>query len=220
MSVSGFDDSEILYGRPYGGCAIIYKQELAGEIKQINSLSRRFCAIELQAEDQLYLIINVYMPRDYRNPHSAQLLRDTLGELSGFISTHAHDHLLIIGDWNTDFSRSCNFTDIVLSFMGDLSLLAIDLNFEDEIGFTYYRDSDDHKSWIDHILARQCTRHLISRIHSLPSGSNLSDHIPLVTELKLRLAILPLMMFLAWINIDELHGIKQPWNRRYYTSRM
>ena len=52
------------------------------------------------------------------------------------------------------------YTDTVLSFMGNLMLCAIDLNFEDEIGITYCRDSDNHKSWIDHVLVSQGTDHL------------------------------------------------------------
>ena len=102
MSITGFDDSELLRCHLFGGCAIIYKQELA---ESVISPSHQFCAIELKLANQVFLLINVYMPTDYYNSQSAQLLRDSIfGKLSGFICICPHDHLMVNGDGNTDFS--------------------------------------------------------------------------------------------------------------------
>ena len=58
-------------------------------------------------------------------------MRDTLGELGGFI---ASDYLMIGGDWNTDFGRTCDFTDVVSLFIVDRTVVIADLNFKDQVG--------------------------------------------------------------------------------------
>ena len=35
-AISGFDDSVLLHGRPFGGCAILYRQNFVSSIKQVN----------------------------------------------------------------------------------------------------------------------------------------------------------------------------------------
>ena len=47
------------------------------------------------------------------------------------------------------------------------------------IQFTYERDDAQAHSWIDHILCSCSSSHLVSNAHTLQSGSNLSDHLPL-----------------------------------------
>ena len=99
--VSGFDSGKILCVRPYGGCAILYRQDLAGSVKQVKTQSRRFCAVKFNRGGQSLLLVNVCLPTDYRNDLSTQQMRDTLGELGGFITTESFDCLMIVGDWNT-----------------------------------------------------------------------------------------------------------------------
>ena len=36
-AISGFDDSVLLRGRPFGGCAILYRQNLVSSIKQLQN---------------------------------------------------------------------------------------------------------------------------------------------------------------------------------------
>ena len=39
LSVSGFDSTKILHGHPFGGCALIYRQSLAGLVKHVRTQS-------------------------------------------------------------------------------------------------------------------------------------------------------------------------------------
>ena len=181
-AISGFDNSVLLRGRPFGGCAILYRQNLVSSFKQVTTFSNRFCAVKIVPDNCCCLVINVYLPTDYRSTTATDQLVDTLGELCGFISTVPHDFLIIAGDWNTDFSRSCSFTDTVLSFVHDLNLSLVDLSFSDDVQFTYL-GHDGSKSWLDHVAVSTPFRSMVNSVHSILDGRNLSDHSPLAFSL-------------------------------------
>ena len=45
IGVSGMDSSKLLLGRPYGGCAILYKRSLLPHISKLDSTSKRFSVL-------------------------------------------------------------------------------------------------------------------------------------------------------------------------------
>ena len=71
IGVSGMDSSNLLSGRPYGGCAILYRKSVSSSIHMVNSCSKRFCAVTLSDTNPATnctsntLIINAYLPTDY-----------------------------------------------------------------------------------------------------------------------------------------------------------
>lgn len=60
--VSGFDNSEVLTGRPFGGCMIFWRMHSHFVVSVLATKSNRVCAICLNADDVKLLCINVYMP--------------------------------------------------------------------------------------------------------------------------------------------------------------
>jgi hypothetical protein len=60
--VSGFDNSDILIGRPFGGCAILWRSDLLVTVSTLSTCSRRVCAIRMLNDNVKLLFINVYMP--------------------------------------------------------------------------------------------------------------------------------------------------------------
>jgi len=54
-AVSGFADSEVLKGRPYGGCAIFWARNLAARADIIKTDSNRVCA--LNVDDNTVVVI-------------------------------------------------------------------------------------------------------------------------------------------------------------------
>ena len=183
-AISGFDNSVLQHGRPSGGCAILYRQCLINSIKQVKTSSYRYCAIKIGLRNCNCLLVNVYLPTDYRSDAANEQLKDTLGELCGLISTVSHDVLVIAGDWNMDTRRPCSFTDIVQSFLTELDLSLADLNYANEVSFTYMGHNGS-KSWIDHVAVSSCFLPLVSNVHAIKDGRNLSDHNPLVFYLDL-----------------------------------
>ena len=85
VSVSSIDDSSLLVGRPFGGCAILYRKSLSLSATQLQTCSDRFCALKMQdLSGSTTLLISVYMPSQC-GPSSHCEYLNTLGEIEGFI---------------------------------------------------------------------------------------------------------------------------------------
>ena len=108
---------------------------------------------------------------------------DILGAIEGFVDSHQCDVIVIVGDFNVDFSRDSAFVHLLSSFMSSLGLIACDLAFHRCIQFTYERDDGAVRSWIDHILCSTSHSHLITHVCLVSSGVTLSDHLPISFDL-------------------------------------
>jgi hypothetical protein len=60
--VCGFSPSEVLSGRPFGGCAILWRRELNFRFTPVTVNSRRIYALKCVCENVRIVLINVYMP--------------------------------------------------------------------------------------------------------------------------------------------------------------
>jgi hypothetical protein len=63
IGCSGFGNNEVLSGRPYGGCAIMWRSDLLATVPVLNTNSR-ICTIRLANSMYRLLLINVYMPNE------------------------------------------------------------------------------------------------------------------------------------------------------------
>ena len=188
VGISGMDHSKLLCGRPYGGCAILYRRSLLSCISRLDSPSNRFCAALIR--DQLgssTLILCVYLPFNDGSKESCRDFIITLGELEGFIDRFNADNIIIAGDFNVDFKRSSANCQHLLNFMTDLDLVSVDQSFASVIDYTYSRDDDSAHSWPDHFLTYRSFAHKFTNFRCLDSGSNLSDHTPLAGSLSINL---------------------------------
>ena len=96
-------------------------------------------------------LVSVYLPARGSSSSFSDYC-NTLGELHGFIASQAHDVLLIAGDFNVDFNRSCSLHPLLVDFLSELDLAVCDLSFESSVGFTFEGSQGFPPSWIDHIL--------------------------------------------------------------------
>ena len=176
VSVSGVKIGEFVCGRPYGGCAILYRSSFSPCITPLNSTSNRFCALKIQDNSGTsILLVNVYMP----SQSSPSDYLDTLGVLEGFIESYQCDVSVIVGDFNVDFSRDNASANYLSTFMASSDLVACDLTLGSSIRYTDERDGGSVRSWIDHILCNGSHSHLISQVCPINSGVNFSDHLPI-----------------------------------------
>ena len=191
VGISGMDSWSLLPGRPYGGCGILYRKSLLPLVKVINTHSKQFCAIELSGSTDSFLIICVYFPSDCAVSSSSDYL-NTLGELEGFFETQSPDcNILIVGDFNVDFSRHGHSVQLLQNFMRDNFLVVADLRFQGEINFTYERDDGCVHSWIDHIMCSESCLNSITNVSRLDLAVNLSDHYPLEFYFEVLCALPP-----------------------------
>ena len=185
------DSHELLLGRPYGGCGILYRKSLSPYISRLKSDAKRFCAVSLASDcthggSYHTLIVNMYLPTDYGTHDSNNAFLESLAELDGFISAQSFDNILC-GDFNVDFSRDSHNCKHLLNFMTHLNLVRADTS--SNIRFTYKRDDYSASSWPDHILTlRNNTSHIVG-VACLDNVDNFSDHLPLVFNLVLQVPL-------------------------------
>ena len=102
---SSMNENTILRGRPFGGCAILYNSNMACECVEIKCRSDRLCAILLNFSDaNNILLFNVYMPCD--TGIVDKVFNNVLNEIEQTVHKINPLHVIVGGDFNTDFSRS------------------------------------------------------------------------------------------------------------------
>ena len=83
MSVSDIDNSEVVGGRPFGGCSILYWKSLTACIVPLESCSSHFCGVKFCDSTGLsFLLMCVYMPVS-SCPSSFTEYLNTFGEMGG-----------------------------------------------------------------------------------------------------------------------------------------
>ena len=153
VGVSGMDSSKLLLGRPYGGCAILYRRSLISRTSRLDSPSKRFCTVCLSDNvGSTTLIISVYLPLFDGSGESSNEFLVTLEELEGFIDRYRSDNVIIAGDFNVDFNRNSVNRHNLVNFMNDLHLVSADQMSDYGISYTYMRDDGGAHSWPDHFL--------------------------------------------------------------------
>ena len=96
-AVSAMDSANINHaGRPKGGCAVLWKHNLAITFKPINTNSNRICAIHAKSDHINCILISVYMPTDDNTDTSYNVYGDTLYELSSLVSLYDDYDLLLV----------------------------------------------------------------------------------------------------------------------------
>ena len=103
-AVSAMDKSNHRVGRPFGGCAIVWRASITGQITKIYSDCNRLCAIMYTCNNSSILLLNCYMPCDNSTNDTEYI--DILNSISQLMYTYDPSHVIIGGDLNVDFSRS------------------------------------------------------------------------------------------------------------------
>ena len=101
------DESDIgRVGRLKGGCAVIWKKDLALSILPIETKSTRLCAVVVKSKTINLVICNVYMPQDDNTNINFESFGDTLYEILMVREVYSGYDFIIGGDFNVDFTRN------------------------------------------------------------------------------------------------------------------
>jgi len=169
-----------LMGRPYGGVMILLKNELRAFIRTVHASDR--CVI-VKLFNMIF--INVYMPcagTTDRKIISEELLTDINVQLEAFSDCT----YLFGGDFNTDLDSTDPVCQLLNSFMDNLNMRRCDTLFNCNKAFTYVNDALGNYSCLDYILTTDLKNML--NYYVIDSGSNLSDHVPVVAVCRPNLA--------------------------------
>ena len=181
----------ISQGRPSGGIALLWRKELNKYITPMTSLkSTRVQGILLTLNNTKFLIINTYFPTDPRVEAFDEFeLQSTLQDIAFLRDNTPHNHCIIMGDINADFTRSTRFVEAVKDFVGVQNMLPVWNIHPVDYAYMCTQERNCHLqsyfSTIDHFLIDPP---LISSCHSadvIHLGDNLSNHQPIYMNLSL-----------------------------------
>ena len=175
--VSGMDRYSMLEGRPFGGCAILWPNNLNLKVTPIISNCKRLCVVSIAIENVNVVLCNLYLPSSCAN-HSDKLSEysETLNTVSGLLVELEFDYVIVGGDLNTDFRHlGSKAVTLFESFMlkESLQIFSSDNN---QIDYTFQSKIDGSESIIDHFVGCNNVSNITSEYCVLHSCDNLSDH--------------------------------------------
>ena len=184
---SGMNENELIIGRPYGGCAFLWKKSLDCSYVPIDTKNKRIVAgVLCLSNDMKLLLCNVYMPcaGNYTDPFG-QSYDDILNDVRSILLHNDVNHVLFGGDFNTDVSRLNSPHVMSLTqfcFENDLcTCLDID---RWGIEYTFVSGANGSRSLIDHFIVSQGLVSGVMNYWCIEDGENLSDHLPVFVELN------------------------------------
>jgi len=187
--ISGFDNVNVLSGRPYGGCAILWHTSLAGVMCPIHIDSRRVCAARLTLDSVRLLLINVYMPYE-DGDDQADEFANILALIENVIESNSDCHVIFGGDFNVDFGRDWTHTALLSSFCENIGLQPVDRHASCQIDYTY-NFSMSRFQILDHfILSGTLFDECVCNASVVHDVDNLSDHDPIFIEFKINVQTL------------------------------
>jgi len=170
----------VLKGRPFGGLAIFVHSKLSPHTKFVaadsNYLIVLCCGV---------LLINVYFPcvstvRDY-----GTLLCDICTAIGHVIDLNPDMPVVLGGDMNFNFTDSDNGFMIFKQWMKEYNLINVSLAVDSPTSYTYCNLALSCSSCIDHFVVSSNLQNQVQLVRTLDCGSNLSDHLPIYTDVSL-----------------------------------
>lgn len=183
--VCGFDSTQVLSGRPYGGCAILWRADWSARAEIVDSGSRRMCVVRLCTNNWKVLLINVYMPYEDNDERTDEFC-ELLSKIELIINENMDFHVILGGDFNTDFSRNWAHTNILNDFCDSVDIVPTIRNTCCHIDYTY--NFNMHRfSTLDHFMVSGTLfDNALVNVTVMHDGDNLSDHDPIVMKLDLQ----------------------------------
>ena len=184
-TVSEMDERDVgRKGRPFGGCGIVWNNNLQANITPLMTKSQRFCAVTCIIDNVKCLFISVYMPVLSDSSESINKYCDILNEISSILFEYDDFKVVIGGDFNLDFKRDCNtgYYKILKDFLIVNSLVKHDELFSLTDNSFTYESCTGSRSYIDYLFFSENMCSIVNDFKCFNDGSNLSDHCPLYVD--------------------------------------
>jgi len=164
-----------LFGRPFGGTAVLVKKSLLHCMTPVVS-KERFTVVAIGN----WLLASVYLPCAGTADRQS-LYDDVLLELDSVISDYNELDLLVGGDFNVDLDTNNSYSASVSNFMMRNNLKRCDKIYPTGIKHTYVNEALQCSSAIDFIMTSNDQSTVAFNIVDI--DINLSDHLPLLAVL-------------------------------------
>ena len=180
--------SGVLRGRPFGGVSIAWSPKLNGIVCPLtNFRHKRVVGVEINANNNKTLLVNVYMPF-YDASRREECLVETLDAISmieTILEAHPLHSIIIGGDLNCELKGDSAFDSYWDELKVKYNLICCDGFITENDAYTYCHDSLDQRKWNDHFFISSHLSHLTSNHSILNDGDNPSDHLPLLFSINL-----------------------------------
>ena len=166
--------SDILKGRPFGGVAILVRNNIASKVKCICKMER---CIMLRLDN--LILVNLYMPCKSVDNYS-DVFAEVLACVYNYCNSNSNCDILIGGDFNCELAPSERVLwPIIRDFMTDCDLDLTDhLITGNDAVYTYCQHVTGASSHIDHFIVSRHMLNCVQSVKIVDDGSNLSDHLP------------------------------------------
>jgi len=189
-AVSGMKNSVssgLLTGRPFGGVGFLWHRSLSGCIEVVNrDPEGRCCALVLKLMNRTILFINVYLPCFDGSANYKSEMHFYGGYIANILESVNYSDCIIMGDFNFVCDAShCGYR-IFKDIFDEYSLHVCD-NLIKSDSATYVNEALGQSSCIDHFVVSQSLLQSVQSVSVIDSGSNFSDHKPIVLDANLSL---------------------------------
>ena len=186
---SAMDESKPLIGRPHGGTAIIWNNNIGCKVDLIKlSFDRLICCKVTMPNNFVILIVNLYLPCDDRYVSAGyHTTVELLNEVMLLQAGTPHDVMIVGGDLNADFKRHTPHVNVIRELMNVAKLTSGMYCTKVDVPYTFESKGSGAKSIIDHLCISQEYLHTLSEYFTLQSVNNFSDHDALLAKLVINL---------------------------------
>ena len=179
-AVSSMDSKVLRRGRPFGGTAIIWKNNINAKITPISTSTPRLCAVLLESFMFNIVLISVYMPVDEEENNNDFL--DILNEINSFYHQYEDYEVVIGGDFNSDLIRNNARSMALVEWHRALGVVCPALQPNAPRRPTHYT-YDGTPTVLDYIFMNEGLHDALTSWNVVDSGDNLSDHNPVTVQL-------------------------------------
>ena len=149
--ISSIDPSDsLILGRPYGGVAVLWKNDLAQFVNPVSFNDDRIIGLECHINNVKILFLGVYLP--YDNKRNFDQYVYYLSKLKSIIDDFDSPHVCLLGDFNADVYKQSEFGNELQSFCSGANLKIADVLMLPQSTITHVNDGTNTESWLDHVI--------------------------------------------------------------------
>ena len=178
----------IISGRPFGGVAILWNKSLTKYINKIDSEdnSGKCLSMKLCLGTQVIILTCVYFPCN--KPGNDYIIDASLiiAQIESIFLQFPTADYFVGGDFNFECNTGNTGFDLFKGLLSDYNLLCCDALNKSNIKHSYFHDTLNHQSWLDHMFVSRSLFGYCYSFEIIDCGSNLSDHLPISCKIKMQ----------------------------------
>ena len=185
VTKSPMEADQIRSGRPFGVVALLWHKRHQHAVFPIDTVSDRIIAVRVNSSLGSILVIVVYLPVDYGDSDALDVYVSELGFLEGILDNESYDHVIVMGDLNTDLRHGDRFASRLTHFLREYNLEVAGLDdIDTNSRYTWHSHDFQHGSWIDHICLSTSLNALLETFGIRDGDCLVSDHWAIAASLS------------------------------------